>query len=86
MRARVLRTAEGFQDFAEEHLVPVPLQRPTLNVLTAAEGRQLSRPTEQRAMQGILTNIVKQILEICPGINDMSLIRSSTTHFALALA
>lgn len=53
MRGRVLRSAEdGDGVAADEILVPAPLQRPALNVLTAAESQGLARPSERRVVQG----------------------------------
>jgi len=54
-----------------DELVPAPLQRPTLNVLTAAEGQGLVRPTERSVQQqgtglepasGIVKDLFPQLL------------------------
>jgi hypothetical protein len=45
-------------------MVPAPLQRPTLNVLTATEGRALTRPSEKRTSQS--TDLLPGFFETVP--------------------
>jgi hypothetical protein len=53
MRNRVLRSAESLETSSQDMMVPRPVQRPTLNFLTAAESHSFHRPVERTCLHGV---------------------------------